>query len=159
MEPRLSDLKAAPLPTEPSIRLFFFFFVTKSHYVGWLHIFCNPALVSLVLGCKCGPLHLAVSFKSLCSLPSPNLKPACSGVELPSQSFCHAHCWNLPLCYWTPRLFGRNWAPFPCFITACGTINLSFDQNACISCISFSRHLAPLLFQVSKCLSRLEPRL
>ena len=32
----------------------------------------------------------------LCSLPSPSLKPACSGVELPAQSFCHAHCWNLP---------------------------------------------------------------
>jgi hypothetical protein len=30
-----------------------------------------------------------------CSLPSPSLKPACSGVELPAHSFCHAHCWNL----------------------------------------------------------------
>jgi hypothetical protein len=27
-----------------------------------------------------------------CSLPSPSLKPACSGVELPAHSFCHAHC-------------------------------------------------------------------
>jgi hypothetical protein len=59
-----------------------------------------------------------------CSLPSPSLKPACSGVELPAQSVCHAHCWNLPLCcsepcmwspcYWTPRLIGGNRAPFPC---------------------------------------------
>jgi hypothetical protein len=71
-------------------------------------------------------------------------------VELPAQSFCHAHCWNLPLCYWTLRLFCRNWAPFPCFITACGRVKLSFDQNACLSCISFSSRLDPLLFQVSK---------
>ena len=95
-----------------------------------------------------------------CSLPSPSLKPACSGVELPAQSFCHAHCWNLPLCcsepctwspcYWTPRLIGGNRAPFPCFIIACGTVKLSFDQNDCLSYISLSRHLAPLLFQVSK---------
>jgi hypothetical protein len=27
---------------------------------------------------------------------------------------------------------------------------LSFDQNNCLGYISFSRHLAPLLFQVSK---------
>jgi hypothetical protein len=90
----------------------------------------------------------------------PSLKPACSGVELPAQSFCHAHCWKVLLCcsepctwspcYWTPRLIGGNWAPFPCFITACGTVKLSFDQNACLSCIIFSRRLAPLLFQVSK---------
>jgi hypothetical protein len=96
----------------------------------------------------------------VCSLPSPSLKPACSGVELPAQSFCHAHCWNLPLCcsepctwspcYWTPRLIGENQASFPCFIIVCGTVKLSFDQNACLSCISLSRHLAPLLFQVSK---------
>ena len=95
-----------------------------------------------------------------CSLPSPSLKPACSGVELPAQSFCHAHCWNLPLCcsepctwsycYWTPRLIGGNWAPFPCFITACRTVKLSFDQNNCLSCIFLSCHLDPLLFQVSK---------
>jgi hypothetical protein len=95
-----------------------------------------------------------------CSLPSPSLKPACSGVELPAQSFCHAHCWNLPLCcsepctwspcYWTPRLIGGNRAPFPCFIIVCGTVKLSFDQNNCLSYISLSRHLAPLLFQVSK---------
>ena len=95
-----------------------------------------------------------------CSLPSPSLKPACSGVELPAQSFCHAYCWNLPLCcsepctwspcYWTPRLIGGNWAPFPFLIIACGTVKLSFDQNACLSCIIFSRRLALLLFQVSK---------
>ena len=92
--------------------------------------------------------------------PPPSLKPACSGVELPAQSFCHAHCWNLSLCclepctwspcYWTPRLIGGNRAPFPCFIIACGTVKLSFDQNDCLSYISFSRHLAPLLLQVSK---------
>jgi hypothetical protein len=95
-----------------------------------------------------------------CSLTSPSLKPACSGVELPTQPFCHAQCWNLPLCYselctwspcyWTPRLIGGNRAPFPCFIIACRTVKLSFDQNACLSCISLSRHLAALLFQVSK---------
>ena len=58
----------------------------------------------------------------ICSLPSPSLKPACSGVELPAHSFCHAHCWNLPLCCWChhvltllldPRLFGGNWVPSP----------------------------------------------
>jgi hypothetical protein len=38
-------------------------------------------------------------------------------------------------CYWTPRLFGRNCAPFPCFITACGLVRLSFDQDGCLSCI------------------------
>ncbi|EDL03342.1 mCG1026215, partial [Mus musculus] len=70
--------------------------------------------------------QLAPSFKARihkCSLPSPSLKPACSGVELPAHSFCHAHCWNLPPCcseaitcspcYWTPRLFGGNRVPFP----------------------------------------------
>ena len=41
---------------------------------------------------------------SCCSLPSPSLKPACqgstvcSGMELPSQSFCRAHSWSLLLC-------------------------------------------------------------
>jgi hypothetical protein len=95
-----------------------------------------------------------------CSLPSPSLKLACSGVELPTQSFCHAHCWNLLLCcsepctwspcYWIPRLIGGNRAPFPCFIIACRTIKLRFDQNDCLSYISLSRRLAPLLFQVSK---------
>jgi hypothetical protein len=38
------------------------------------------------------------SIENTCSLPSPSLKPACSGVELPTQSFCHAYCWNLLLC-------------------------------------------------------------
>lgn len=103
--------------------------------------------------------HLSIHNPS-CSLSSPSLKPACSGVELPAQSFCHAHCWSLSLscseaitwspCYWTLRLFGGNQVPFPCFITACGTVKLSFDQNACLSCIIFSRRLALLLFQVSK---------
>jgi hypothetical protein len=27
-----------------------------------------------------------------CSLPSPSLKPACSGVEPPAHLLCHAHC-------------------------------------------------------------------
>ena len=61
-------------------------------------------------------------FKIGCSLPSPSLKPACSGVELPAHSFCHAHCWTLLFCCWChhvltllldPRLFGRNRVPFP----------------------------------------------
>ena len=49
-----------------------------------------------------------------CSLSSPSLKPACSGVELAAQLFCHAHCWSLFwshhvfTCNLTPRLFGRN---------------------------------------------------
>ena len=99
---------------------------------------------------------------SPCSLPFPNLNGSTvyTWMEFAAQSFCHAHCWSLPLscseaitwspCYWIPRLFGGNRAPFPCFITACGTVKLSFDQNACLSCIIFSRRLALLLFQVSK---------
>jgi hypothetical protein len=50
--------------------------------------------------------HMILSFNHVvlwirfggCSLPSPSLKPAWSGVELAAQSFCHAHCWSLPLC-------------------------------------------------------------
>ena len=84
------------------------------------------------------------------SIPSPSLNGSTvyTWMDLFAQSFCHAHCWNLPLscskaitwspCYWIPRLFGRNWAPFPCFITACRIVKLSFDQNACLSCILFS---------------------
>jgi hypothetical protein len=49
-----------------------------------------------------------------------------------------------------PKINWRELGPFPCFITACGTVKLSFDQNVCLSCIIFSRRLAPLLFQVSK---------
>jgi hypothetical protein len=49
-----------------------------------------------------------------------------------------------------PKINWRESGPFPCFITACRTVKWSFDQNACLSCISLSRHLAPLLFQVSK---------
>ena len=74
-------------------------------------------------------LFLLDIFLIYCSLPSSSLKPACSGVELPAQSFCHAHFWNLPLCcsepctwspcYWTPRLIGGNRAPPPSFITEC----------------------------------------
>jgi hypothetical protein len=57
-----------------------------------------------------------------CSLPSPSLKPACSGVELPAHSFCHAHCWTMRFAvgattcspyYWIPRLFGGNQVPSP----------------------------------------------
>ena len=96
-----------------------------------------------------------------CSLPSPSLKPACSGVELPAQSFCHAHCWNLPLCcseaitwspcYWTPRLFGGNWAPPPSFITECrNSKNWTLSRELCLGSFLISRSPAPLLFQVSK---------
>jgi hypothetical protein len=68
-------------------------------------------------------------FLGRCSLPSPSLKPACSGVELPAHSFCHVNCWTMLLCclephtcspcYWTARLFGRNQVPSPSFITEC----------------------------------------
>jgi hypothetical protein len=95
-----------------------------------------------------------------CSLPSPSLKPACSGVELPAHSFCHAHCWTVRFAVWShthahPATGLRDYlagigSPPPSFITACGTVKLSFGQNACLSCISLSRRLAPLLFQVSK---------
>jgi hypothetical protein len=60
----------------------------------------------------------------LCSLPSPSLKPACSGVELPAHSFCHAHCWNLwshtraPF-YWTRDYSAGIGSPPPSFITEC----------------------------------------
>jgi hypothetical protein len=66
---------------------------------------------------------VSVLLDGCCSLPFPSLTPACSGVELPAQLFCHAHCWNLPLCclepytwspcYWIPRLIGGNWPPSP----------------------------------------------
>ena len=57
-----------------------------------------------------------------CSLPSPSLKPACSGVELPAHSFCHAHCWTMPLCCWchhvltlllVPEIIRRESGPLP----------------------------------------------
>ena len=96
-----------------------------------------------------------------CSLPSPSLKPACSGVEVSAQSFCHAHCWNLPLCcsepytwspcYWTPRLFGGNWAPPPSFITECrNSKNWTLSRELCLGSFLISCSPAPLLFQVSK---------
>jgi hypothetical protein len=102
-----------------------------------------------------------ISWNDLCSLPSPSLKPACSGVELPAQSFCHAHCWNLLLCwseaitwspcYWTPRLFGGNWAPPPSFITECRNCkNWTLSRDLCLGSFLISRSPAPLLFQVSK---------
>jgi hypothetical protein len=62
-----------------------------------------------------------------CSLPSPSLKPACSGVELPAHSFCHAHCWNLrshtraPF-YWTRDYSAGIGSPPPSFITSVATI-------------------------------------
>ena len=88
-----------------------------------------------------------------CSLPSPSLKPACSGVELPAQSFCHAHCWNLPLCcselctcspcYWTPRPVGGNRVPSPfLFNWMSELVKLSFEQDELV--------LAPFL--LSPCL-------
>jgi hypothetical protein len=127
---------------------------------------CSPSvgsfLTSCILSCVCyikPSFHLCVSFD--CSLPSPSLKPACSGVELPTQSFCHAYCWNLPLCcseaimwspcYWTPRLFGRNWAPPPSFITECrNSKNWTLSRELCLGSFLISRSPAPLLFQVSK---------
>jgi hypothetical protein len=62
-----------------------------------------------------------------CSLPSPSLKPACSGVELPAHSFCHAHCWKLqshtraPF-YWTRDYLVGIGSPLPSFITSVATI-------------------------------------
>jgi hypothetical protein len=73
-------------------------------------------------------------------LPCPLLEPA-------ALLFGAVH---VVTCCWTPRLIGENRAPFPCFIIVCGTVKLSFDQNDCLSYISLSHHLAPLLFQVSK---------
>ena len=50
--------------------------------------------------CECMHVYLCLYVSIyMCNLPDPlSLKPACSGVELATQSFCHTHCWNLPLC-------------------------------------------------------------
>ena len=97
-------------------------------FLGEYASFCSRAFrcALKLLVCSLSSIFLGVL---RCSLPSPSLKPACSGVELPAQSFCHAYCWNLLLCcfepitrspcYWIPRLFGGNWAPPPSFITEC----------------------------------------
>jgi hypothetical protein len=92
------------------------------------------------------------------------------GWSLPAQSFCHAHCWNLPLCcsepymwspcYWTPRLIRGNRVPPPSFITECqNSKNWTLSSDLCFGSFLISRSPAPLLFQVSKMPSRLEPRL
>jgi hypothetical protein len=67
-----------------------------------------------------------------CNLYSPSLKPACSGVEFPAHSFCHTHCWNLPICcsephtcspfYWTRDYSAGIRSPPPSFITSVATI-------------------------------------
>jgi hypothetical protein len=83
----------------------------------------------------------------VCSLPSPSLKPACSGVELPAHSFCHAHCWNLPLCclephtcspfYWTRDYSAGIGSPPPSFITSVATIKFElWSEWICLSSVS-----------------------
>jgi hypothetical protein len=82
-----------------------------------------------------------------CSLPSPSLKPACSGVELPAHSFCHAHCWNLPLCcsephtcspfYWIRDYSVGIGSPPPSFITSVSTIKFElWSEWICLSSVS-----------------------
>ena len=82
------------------------------------------------------------------------------GWSLLAQSFCPAHCWNLPLCYsepytwspyyWTPRLIGGNRAPPPSFITECwNSKNWTLSRDLCLGSFLISRSLALLLFQVS----------
>jgi hypothetical protein len=104
-----------------------------SHYIANLCFYTNKNSIYCMLSV------CAVFDIMYCSLPSPSLKPACSGVELPAQLFCHSHCWNLPLCcsepytwspcYWTPRLFGGNQVPPPPSQLSVGNKKLSFDQN------------------------------
>jgi hypothetical protein len=71
-------------------------------------------------------------------------------MELAIQSFCHAHCWNLPLCcsepytwspcYWTPGLLGGNCPPFPSFITACWNSKIELWSELGLTCLrSFFR--------------------
>jgi hypothetical protein len=110
--------------------------------------------------------HMVSAFFSLVASPSPAL-------NLPAKVPLFAQGWSFPLnrsaaptagaccfavlepytwspCHWTLRLFGRNWAPFPCLITACRIVKLSFDQDDCLSSVFISCRLVPLLFQVSK---------
>ena len=83
------------------------------------------------------------------------------GWSLLAQSFCHAHCWNLPPCcsepytrspcYWTPRLIGGNQIPPPSFITECrNSKNWTLSRDLCLGSFLISGSPAPLLFQVSK---------
>ena len=103
-------------------------------------------------GIKEGP------FLPRCNLPQPETcllrGGACCSIILPrpllelvALLFRSHHVFT---CNLTPRLFVGNWAPFPCFITVCRIVKLSFDMDNCLSSIIISRRLAPLLFQVSK---------
>jgi hypothetical protein len=83
-------------------------------------------------------------------------------MELAAQSFCHAHCWSPQLCcseaitwspcYWIPRLFGKNRASPPSFITECwNSKNWTLSRELCLGSFLISRGLA-LLLKVSNML-------
>ena len=87
----------------------------------------------------------------LCSLPSPSLKPACSGVELPAHSFCHAYCWNLrshtraPF-YWTRDYSAGIGSPPPSFITECRNSKIElWSEWLWLGSVLSSARLVPLL--------------
>jgi hypothetical protein len=95
-----------------------------------------------------------------CSLPSPSLKPACSGVELPAHSFCHAHCWNLrshtraPF-YWTRDYSAGVGSPPPSFITSVATIKFElWSEWICLSSVSSFAPSRFLSYSSSGLLSR-----
>jgi hypothetical protein len=103
------------------------------------------------------------SFRSfvLCSLPTPSLEPAGSGVEFPAHSFCHAHCWTVPLCclephtcspcYWTPRPVGENRVPSPFLYNWMSElVKLSFEQDELVLApFLLSPRLVPPLARVA----------
>jgi hypothetical protein len=96
----------------------------------------------------------------ICSLPSPSLKPDCSGVELPAHSFCHAHCWNLrshtraPF-YWTRDYSVGIGSPPPSFITSVPTIKFElWSEWICLSSVSFFAPSRFLSYSSSGLLSR-----
>jgi hypothetical protein len=100
--------------------------------VTWLLTMLHFAITMVtgdvqVFHCDITIICSAITVLCWCSLPSPSLKPACSGVELPAHSFCHAHCWNLrshtraPF-YWTRDYSAGIGSPPPSFITSVATI-------------------------------------
>ena len=95
-----------------------------------------------------------------CSLPSPSLKPACSGVELPAHSCCHAHCWNLrshtraPF-YWTRDYSAGIGSPPPSFITNVATIKFElWSEWNCLSSVFSSAPSKFLSYSSSGLLSQ-----
>jgi hypothetical protein len=81
----------------------------------------NPSRVKTILNNK----RITIPDVKMCSLPSPSLKPACSGVELAAQSFTAGAC-----CFAVPKpsrvhlqpyskIIWRESGPSPSFITEC----------------------------------------